>query len=159
MQGRSEYLERKGVGYYGIRFRSDEKYGDVAIVPMWMRKDEYGAIRFSTAMGPNAAKGNAAEGLHHMIGKALDGAPNSTLVISRITTTTCITRAENQGRYKAEKAIGTLSENAVIVEPDFDNLNASKEHSDWNDLIRLKGFDNAKMQIQAMLKQQFSTLS
>lgn len=32
--GTSAYLDRKGVGYYGLRFRSDAKYGDVAIVPM-----------------------------------------------------------------------------------------------------------------------------
>ena len=83
--------------------------------------------------------------------------PNSTLVIFADNDNHLALRgAENQGRYKAEKAIRALSGNAVIVEPDFGNLNASKEYSDWNDLIRLKGFDNAKMQIQAMLKQQFA---
>lgn len=34
-QGESDYLKRKGVGSYGIRFRSTEKYGKVAVVPMY----------------------------------------------------------------------------------------------------------------------------
>lgn len=198
-QGRSEYLERKGVGYYGIRFRSDEKYGDVAIVPMMDEKGRIWSYQILNSSGTKRQpKETRAEGLLHMIGKALDGAPigmaesyvtaascfeltgiptacvftchnlkrigmsirrqhpNSTLVIFADNDSHLALRGgENQGRYKAEKAIEALSRNAVIVEPDFDNLNASKEYSDWNDLIRLRGFDNAKMQIQAMLKQQF----
>lgn len=46
--------------------------------------------------------------------------------------------AENQGRYKAKKAIEALLGNAVMVE--IDNLDASKDNTDWNDLIRLRGF-------------------
>lgn len=33
--GESDYLKRKGVGYYGIRFRCSERYGNVAVVPMF----------------------------------------------------------------------------------------------------------------------------
>jgi phage/plasmid primase-like uncharacterized protein len=68
-QGRSEYLERKDVGYYGIRFRSDEKYGDVAIVPML---DEKGRIWSYQILNSNGTKRQPnetrAEGLLHMIG-------------------------------------------------------------------------------------------
>jgi hypothetical protein len=32
--GESDYLKRKGVGSYGIRFRHTEQYGNAAVVPM-----------------------------------------------------------------------------------------------------------------------------
>lgn len=35
--GSSDYLDRKSVGSYGIRFRSSEEYGNVAVVPMFDR--------------------------------------------------------------------------------------------------------------------------
>lgn len=34
VQGESDYLKRKGVGYHGIRFRSSKEFGNVAVVPM-----------------------------------------------------------------------------------------------------------------------------
>jgi phage/plasmid primase-like uncharacterized protein len=199
LQGRSEYLEKKGVGCYGIRFRSDEKYGNVAIVPM---VDEKGRIWSYQILNSNGTKRQPketrAEGLYHMVGKALDGPPigmaesyvtaascfeltgiptacvftchnlerigislrrqypNSTIVIFADNDHHLALRgAENQGRCKADKAIEALLGNAVMVEPEFDNLDATKECSDWNDLIRLRGFDATKMQILTMLREQF----
>lgn len=34
-----------------------------------------------------------------------------------------------------------------MVEPEFGNCEASKAANDWNDLVRLKGFEFAKAQI------------
>ena len=66
MQVRSEYLERKGVGYYGIRFRSGEKYGDVAIVPMVDEKRRISSYQILNSNGTKRQpKETRAEGLHH----------------------------------------------------------------------------------------------
>jgi len=197
-EGRSEYLERKGVGYYGLRFRSDEKYGDVAIVPM---VDEQGRIWSYQILNGNGTKRQPketrSEGLLHMIGKAIDGLaigmaesyvsaascfeltdiptacvfgchnleaigkslkqryPNSLLVIFADNDNHLALRgAKNQGLDKAKKTIQALCGYAIIVEPEFNNVGDSKEHSDWNDMVRLKGFDETKMQIQAKIRQQ-----
>jgi phage/plasmid primase-like uncharacterized protein len=72
--GRSEYLERKKVGYYGIRFRNSVQYGDVAVIPM---VDEKGRLwsyqmlnRDGTKRQPKDAR---TEGLFHVIGTPIDG--------------------------------------------------------------------------------------
>jgi phage/plasmid primase-like uncharacterized protein len=74
--GRSEYLERKKVGYYGIRFRSSLQYGDVAVVPM---RDEVGRLwnyQLLNSDGTNRLPKEArTEGLFHMIGVAANGQP------------------------------------------------------------------------------------
>lgn len=74
--GRSVYLEKKGVGSYGVRFRSDDKFGNVAIIPM---VDESGRIWSYQILNENGdkrqPKGTRADGLFHMIGKALNGSP------------------------------------------------------------------------------------
>jgi phage/plasmid primase-like uncharacterized protein len=74
LSGRSAYLENKKVGYYGIRFRSSEEYGDVAVVPMI---DSAGRLWNYQLLNPNGTKRqprNArTEGLFHMIGTPKNG--------------------------------------------------------------------------------------
>ena len=53
IRGKSDYLDRKGVGYYGIRFRSSEQYGNVAVVPMF---DEYGKLWSYQMLNPDGTK-------------------------------------------------------------------------------------------------------
>jgi putative DNA primase/helicase len=50
--GESDYLKRKGVGYYGIRFRSNE-YGNVAVIPM---RDIDGNLWSYQLLNPNGTK-------------------------------------------------------------------------------------------------------
>jgi hypothetical protein len=50
--GTSDYLIRKGVGYHGIRFRSNE-YGNVAVVPL---RDEKGKLWSYQLLNPDGSK-------------------------------------------------------------------------------------------------------
>lgn len=72
--GRSEYLERKKVGYYGIRFRSSAEYGDVAVIPMF---DSLGRLWNYQLLNPDGTKRQPkdarTEGLFHMIGTPVNG--------------------------------------------------------------------------------------
>ncbi len=67
--GRSEYLERKKVGYYGIRFRSSSQYGDVAVIPI---RDAFGRLWSYQLLNPDGTKRQPkdarTEGLFHIIG-------------------------------------------------------------------------------------------
>ncbi|MBS0626676.1 MAG: toprim domain-containing protein, partial [Verrucomicrobia bacterium] len=45
----------------------------------------------------------------------------------------------NKGLVSAQKAIADVKENVFIVAPDFSDEKPSKETSDWNDLMRIKG--------------------
>lgn len=69
LSGRSEYLERKKVGCYGIRFRSSTQYGDVAVIPM---VDMSGRLWNYQLLNPDGTKRQPkegrTEGLYHMIG-------------------------------------------------------------------------------------------
>ena len=72
--GKSDYLDRKGVGYYGIRFRSDEKFGNVAIVPML---DETGYLWNYQILNSDGtkimAKDARTDGLFHKLMEPKDG--------------------------------------------------------------------------------------
>ncbi len=72
--GRSEYLERKKVGYYGIRFRSNAEYGDVAVIPM---VDELGRLWNYQLLNSDGTKRHPkdarTEGIFHMIGNPING--------------------------------------------------------------------------------------
>ena len=72
--GRSTYLERKKVGYYGIRFRTSMEYGDVAVVPM---VDITGRLWNYQLLNPDGTKRQPkdvrTEGLFHMIGAPKEG--------------------------------------------------------------------------------------
>ena len=74
-QGESDYLKCKGVGYHGIRFRSSEEFGNVAVVPMvdidgnlwnYQLLNSDGSKRFG--------KGGRTQGLFHSLRPILNGA-------------------------------------------------------------------------------------
>lgn len=73
--GESEYLLKKGVGYYGIRFRNTE-YGKTAIIPM---RDITGKLWSYQIINPDGskryAKDSETKSLLHMLHKPIDGFP------------------------------------------------------------------------------------
>ena len=86
--GEAEYLLRKGVGYYGIRFR-DAEYGKVAIIPM---RDISGKLWSYQVINPDGTKRYAKDietkFLLHMLHKPIDGFPIG-IAESYITAATC----------------------------------------------------------------------
>ena len=71
--GRSDYLEKKEVGAYGIRFL-ENKYGRVAVVPA---RDPGGSIRALEFLNPDGIKrfltGSSWKGLFHMLRPPVNG--------------------------------------------------------------------------------------
>ncbi len=71
--GRSDYLEKKGVGAYGIRFL-ENKYGRVVVVPA---RDSGGNIRALEFLNPDGTKrfltGSSWKGLFHMLRPPVSG--------------------------------------------------------------------------------------
>jgi putative DNA primase/helicase len=71
--GEAEYLLKKGVGYYGIRFR-DEEYGKVAVIPM---RDIMGKLWSYQVINPDGSKRYAKDigtnSLLHMLHKPING--------------------------------------------------------------------------------------
>ncbi len=58
----------------------------------------------------------------------------------------------NQGLLKALE-VQKLNEDRISVAlPDFGEIKPSKEASDWNDLVRLIGFEKAAMQLSNKLR-------
>lgn len=57
--GESEYLKRKGVGAYGIRFHSSDQFGNVAVVPMY---DERGRLWNRQLLNSDGTKRMAKDG-------------------------------------------------------------------------------------------------
>lgn len=193
--GRSEYLERKKVGYYGIRFRSSAEYGDVAVIPMF---DASGRLWNYQLLNPDGSKRQPkdarTEGLFHLIGNPVDAQPLG-IAESYVTSASCfeltgiatacafscqnlkniaaILRQRypksrliifadndrhleargvtNQGLTKGQEAITAIEGEVAMVAPDFGNLEICKELSDWNDLIKHKGFEYAREQITEQL--------
>lgn len=76
VRGRSEYLERKKVGYYNIRFRSSAQYGNTAVIPM---VDALGRLWNYQLLNPDGTKRQPkdapTEGLFHMISTPSNGEP------------------------------------------------------------------------------------
>jgi phage/plasmid primase-like uncharacterized protein len=190
-KGKSDYLERKGVGSYGIRFRSSEQYGNVAVVPMF---DETGKLWSYQLLNPDGtkrfAKGCRTDGLFHRLGNLLNGkrigiaesyATAATCMELSGVPTVCAFTSENlvavaqavrllfpaspiilfadndrhleekgdanKGALKARQACEAIKRGITLSMPEFGDLRASKEVSDWNDLVRIKGIDIAKVQI------------
>jgi phage/plasmid primase-like uncharacterized protein len=195
-RGRSEYLERKKVGCYGIRFRSSAEYGDVAVIPMI---DSAGRLWNYQLLNPDGTKRQPkdarTEGLFHMIGTPVNGQqvgvaesyvtaascfeltgiptacafscqnlkniavilqqcyPKSRLIIFADNDKHLEKRGVvNQGLVKAQEAIHALAGMPILLAPDFGDMEAFKELSDWNDLINHKGFEYTKAQIIERLK-------
>lgn len=195
LTGGSDYLDRKGVGAYGICFRNDDKYGRVAVIPM---RDIDGKLWSYQLLNPTAdastpnkffATGARVDNLFHFLRPVVDGEPFG-VAESYVTAATCfeltgiptvcvfssnylvsgslilreryasskiILFADNDkhlgpkniGLKKALEAKIALKDNVSIAVPDFGSIDASKDASDWNDLVRLKGVAEAKRQLKA----------
>jgi phage/plasmid primase-like uncharacterized protein len=87
--GRSDYLERKGVGAYGIRFLENE-YGRVAVIPA---RDGGRTIQTLQFLNPDGSKrflkGSAYDGLFHMLRELKDG-QDIGLAESYVTAASCL---------------------------------------------------------------------
>lgn len=195
LQGKSDYLERKGVGSHGIRFRSSEEYGNVAVVPMF---DEHGKLWSYQLLNSNGTKrhpkGCRTEGLFHRLDNLKNG-DRIGIAESYVTAATCMelsgiqtvcaftsenlvavsqairllfpaspiilfadndrhlekTRNQNVGTLKARQARDIIKRNFTLAAPEFDEIEPSKEASDWNDLVRLKNKETALAQMSKFL--------
>jgi len=189
--GRSDYLERKGVGSYRIRFR-DNRYGRVAVVPIANVRDKLCGYQILNSNGSKVfAKGMQLKGAFHRLTKLTD---DSTIGIaeSYATAATCLELVnmpmvtaftssniehvvialqkrypkssvvifadndvhltENRGMINALKALEYSKCGGLILTPQFQSYSRSREHSDWNDLVRERGRIGALEQIVTGLK-------
>ena len=194
-QGKSEYLERKGVGHYGIRFRSSEQYGNVAVVPMF---DEHGKLWSYQLLNPDGSKRHPrdcrTEGLFHKLQEPTNGKKIG-IAESYVTAATCFELTgiptvcaftsenleavaksirllfpaspiiifadndrhlegkgmHNKGVLKASQAIDAIKCNAILIVPEFRDLEPSKESTDWSDHVRLFGKESAIEKISKFL--------
>jgi phage/plasmid primase-like uncharacterized protein len=188
--GRSDYLERKGGGAYGIRFIEND-YGRVAAIPA---RDAGGTIRSLQFLNPDGTKrflkGSAWDGLFHKLREPENG-QDIGLAESYVTAASCLELSgiptacafssgnlpavakairelypnsrlivfadndrhleRNAGILSAEKALTVAGSNSLLAFPDFGDIAPGKDASDWNDLIRLKGFNEAKLQMASRL--------
>jgi len=194
-QGKSEYLERKGVGHYGIRFRTSEQYGNVAVVPMF---DIDGKLWSYQLLNPDGTKRHPkdcrTEGLFHKMKEPRKGKPIG-IAESYVTAATCLELSDipmvcafssenlvsvakvvrllflespiiifadndrhleengmpNRGLLKARQACDSIKHGIILAIPDFSDIEPSKEASDWNDLVRIKGKLEVLSQISKFL--------
>lgn len=195
IDGISDYLMRKGVGSYGIRFRPSEQYGNVAVVPMF---DEAGKLWSYQILNPDGTKrhpkNGRTKGLFHKLKEPVNGKPIG-IAESYVTAATCMELSDipmicafsagnlsdvtklalslfpaspiiifgdddrhlekrgnqNVGRLKAQETKNVFKGGIILAFPDFCDLEPSKDASDWNDLVRLKGKDIALAQIAQFL--------
>jgi len=198
LSGVSDYLEKKEVGSYEIRFRSSAQYGNVAVVPM---RDEKGSLWSYQLLNPCGQKRFPKEarttGLFHILKPLIDGNPIG-IAESYVTAATCYELSEismvccfsannmasvaqsikklypnsllilcadndrhlelqgkgNKGLLAALESSRIIGEGICVAEPDFVDFPASKEASDWNDLVRLRGGEFAKTLIQQKLRRE-----
>ena len=86
--GEAEYLLRKGVGYYGIRFRQTD-YGKVAVVPMRDIAGKFLSYQLINADGSKRfAKDVEIKSLFHMLHTPINGCPIG-IAESYVTAATC----------------------------------------------------------------------
>lgn len=196
LTGKSDYLVQKGVGAYGLRFRSTERFGKTAVVPMI---DEHGKLWNRQLLNPDESKfmvkDGRTDGLFHALQQPINGRPIgiaegyctaatcfellgfpmicafsaenlfavTELALSLYPTSPIIIFADNdrhleaegkpnKGRLKAQEAKELAEDRIVLALPDFGDQSPNKEASDWNDLVRLKGRDEAKRQIASILR-------
>lgn len=87
--GESPYLQRKGVGSYGIRFKSSERHGMAAVVPM---ADIDGRLLNYQLLNQDGSKvfpkGTSTKGLFHRLQAIRDGSPIG-IAESYVTAATC----------------------------------------------------------------------
>lgn len=88
-KGTSDYLDRKGVGSYGIRFRSSDAYGRVAVVPML---DETGVLWSYQLLNVDGTKRHPKDartnGLFHCLASPINSEPIG-IAESYVTAATC----------------------------------------------------------------------
>jgi putative DNA primase/helicase len=73
--GESDYLRRKGVGYYGIRFRNNA-YGRVAVVPLCDRDNKFWSYQLLNSDGTKRVPKNIKiSGLFHILQPFVNGQP------------------------------------------------------------------------------------
>lgn len=85
--GASDYLDRKGVGYYGIRFR-DNQYGRVAVVPICDIDGSLWNYQLLNSDSKLFSPNGRTEGLFHSLSPLIDGKPIG-LAESYVTAATC----------------------------------------------------------------------
>lgn len=86
--GEAEYLLKKGVGYYGIRFRQTE-YGKVAVIPLGDVSGNFYSYQLINADGSKRfAKDVGISGLMHMLHRPINGFPIG-IAESYITAASC----------------------------------------------------------------------
>jgi len=192
--GRSDYLERKGVGAYGIRFL-ENTYGRVAIIPARDINGNLLALEFLNSDGSKRfIKESSWVGLFHQLRTPINGQligiaesyvtaatclelsgipvvcafnsgnlpataksingmfPDSPLIIFADNDRHLESNGQNVGILKAQEARKINQGMISLFIPDFGNLEPSKEANDWNDLVRLKGKDEARQQISLKLE-------
>lgn len=89
LYGESDYLKKKGVGAYRIRFR-DNQYGKVAVVPIKDIKNTLCSYQILNSNGSKAfAKGIRLSGLFHRLTELVDGSPIG-IAESYVTAATCL---------------------------------------------------------------------
>jgi phage/plasmid primase-like uncharacterized protein len=87
--GRADYLERKGVGSYRIRFR-DNQYGRVAVVPIANVSDKLCGYQILNSNGSKVfAKGMQLRGAFHRLTKLADDSAIG-IAESYVTAATCL---------------------------------------------------------------------
>jgi phage/plasmid primase-like uncharacterized protein len=87
--GESDYLKKKGVGAYRIRFR-DNQYGKVAVVPIRDVKNKLCSYQILNSNGSKAfAKGSRLSGFFHRLTELVDGSPIG-IAESYVTAATCL---------------------------------------------------------------------
>jgi phage/plasmid primase-like uncharacterized protein len=181
--GEAEYLQRKGVGYYGIRFR-ETGYGKIAVIPM---KDIEGKFQSYQLINPDGTKRFSRnieiKGLMHILNMPIKRFPIG-VAESYVTAATCyeltgmamvtafssdnlkqvglairskfpdnpiIIFGDNDRHLKENKGIQAayavkeeLVKGCSVVIPDFNSYPASREYSDWNDLVMEIGVKEAR---------------
>lgn len=189
--GESDYLRRKGVGYYGIRFR-DNAYGRVAVIPLRDAHDKLWSYQLLNADGTKRVpKDIKIGGLFHILQQFVNGQPIA-LAESYVVAATCyeavgvagvmaisssnlkhvaiilrnkypnsriIVLADNDRHLTENKGIQAacsvkegLGMNCTIAIPDFEGFPKSSEYSDWNDLVREKGYPTVRETLTRIIR-------
>lgn len=86
--GGSDYLDHKGVGSYGIRFKNNE-HGRVAVIPMYDIDGKLWSYQWLNPKSKLFAKGARVHDLFHFLKPVVDGEPFG-VAESYVTAATCV---------------------------------------------------------------------
>jgi len=189
--GESDYLIRKGVGYYGIRFRNNE-YGRVAVIPLRDIEGNLWSYQLLNSDGTKRVPKNVkVGGLFHPLQDIVNGQPIG-LAESYVVAATCyeltgtpsvtaissnnlewvalLLRSkypnsriivlgdndrhleENKGMQAACLVTKKLGVNCDMALPDFEGYPQGKNYTDWNDLVREKGWHIARDMLTNLIR-------